>query len=140
MTATKCEFGSLESEYESILDKDEAFVRIGATFSIRDEQGSIFTEPHFPVVELAAQLHRWLMFVLPQERDFEFNSLSTPDPGWVWIRWTGTGWKLGSNLQERTAKGELNNIEVRALVENFVLRLTASAKQTLGADISAFIT
>ncbi|MFE9649904.1 hypothetical protein ACFYO0_38500 [Streptomyces sp. NPDC006365] len=71
-------------------------VNIEAFFEVVDGREVIYSEPCFPVAELARELARWLQLGESRAPDFHFSSLSFEDPGAVVILRGESGWTVGS--------------------------------------------
>jgi hypothetical protein len=108
-------------------------IRITADLEILDDRRIVYSEPDFPVVELVAALVHWSME--PDPQDFEFDSMSTPEPGWVWVRRSEVGWRVGSTPQEGEASRDVAHSELVAAVSEFRSRLVSSAKDVLGINL-----
>lgn len=108
-------------------------IRITADLEILDDRRIVYWEPDFPVVELVAALVHWSMEPNPQ--DFEFDSISTPEPGWVWVRRGDVGWRVGSTQQEGEASRDVGHSELVAAVGEFRSRLVSAAKDVLGINL-----
>lgn len=71
-------------------------VNIEALFEVVDGRKVIYSEPYFPVAELARELARWLPLGESPAPDFYFTSLSFEDPGAVMILRGEAGWTVGT--------------------------------------------
>lgn len=115
-------------------------IGISADFSLLDGSSRVYWEPDFPVVELAADLGNWLRNGFASHRvDFEFDSMSTPEPGWIWIRRYGSGWRVGSLHQEQVNPEIYSDDQIRQIVSQFIQRVTLRAEQDLGIDVAPFV-
>jgi hypothetical protein len=117
----------------------DVFIGVTGRFELVADEKLLYAEDDFPVVELAAELHDWLRTGFAARVDFEFDSMSTPEPGWVWIRDAGAGWRLGSLHQTRADAVVRSDHEVRRAVERFINSVKASAASALGADVSPYL-
>jgi hypothetical protein len=93
-------FSSVRADRTHLTHPSEVLVGVTGTLEIVADGRSVYVEEEFPIVELAADLWRWVTAGLPVGRDFEFDSMSTPEPGWVWIRRADSGWRVGSLHQD----------------------------------------
>jgi hypothetical protein len=93
-------FEQLHRERPVRRDRDEVLLGLVADFSITIGDRLLYREVDFPVVELAAGLLRWLDQRPKPGDDFEWESMETAEPGCVWIRSAGEGWRIGSIHQE----------------------------------------
>ena len=126
---------ALSSEAPSPTDLPDLLVRTTAEFELSIDDEPLYEEPDFPVVELAAALVGWLRSPPATRPDFEFDSMSTPEPGWVWIRRATDGWTVGSLHQSRPSFTVCSDEEVDAAIEAFVGELVSSACYQLGVDL-----
>lgn len=117
----------------------DALVRVTADIAIVVDGGVVYSEVDFPVVELAAALVRWCELPACGRVDFEFDSMSTPEPGWVWIRREDTGWRVGSLHEEYPEMLEFTTNQVRDAVRRFAARLVATGRDSLGVDLLAWV-
>lgn len=115
----------------------ELFVGVTATFEIVADDQSLYEEDDFPVAELAAALLRWLRDAHEARNadDFEFDSMSTPEPGWVWIRQTEGYWRVGSLHQEFPLMTEFSLGEIRMAVEAFTSSLIDDCNKIFEFDV-----
>lgn len=116
----------------------DVFIGVTGRFEITADGTTVYAEDDFPVVELAAELGDWLRSGLGARRDFEFDSMSMAEAGWVWIRHTGSGWRVGSLHQEQpdlTVRGES---EIQTAVEGFIASVKAAAR-VLHADVTSYM-
>jgi hypothetical protein len=96
----------------------------------------LYREESFPIVELRAQLMRWLDGSLGKRQDFEFQSMEHDEPGLVWLRWVPEGgWRIGSIHQEYA--------ETRAftddLIDQAVRRFTDAVDNWLRRELHVHI-
>lgn len=131
-------FTDLRSEEPPVTLAD-VLVRVTADLSIVVEDRVVYSEVDFPVVELAVALVRWCELPGCGRVDFEFDSMSTPEPGWVWIRREGAGWRVGSLHEEYPEMLEFTTDQVRDAVHRFAVRLVATGRDSLGVDLSAWV-
>lgn len=117
----------------------DAVVRVTARFALVVGGRVVYSEAEFPVVELAAALFRWCELPAYARIDFEFDSMSTPEPGWVWIRREGQAWRVGSLHQEYPEMREFTTDQIQHAVRRFVERLVAVGRDLIGADLSSWI-
>jgi hypothetical protein len=69
----------------------ELEARCVGRLTISDSRGAIITEDEFPCVELGRALRDWRSPSALPEREFEFDSMSYPEPGLIWIRRDAAG-------------------------------------------------
>jgi hypothetical protein len=129
----------LHAERPELSHPADAFIGVTARFEITADGTAVYSEDEFPVIELAAELGDWLRSGLDASRDFEFDSMSTPEAGWVWIRHTGSGWRVGSLHQDRPDTTVRGDSEIRTAVERFIEAVKESAVGDLGLDVTPFV-
>ncbi|KDN88057.1 hypothetical protein KCH_01340 [Kitasatospora cheerisanensis KCTC 2395] len=69
---------------------------VEAELSIVDDGRPVWSEPAFPVAELARGLAFWLRLPEEERGDFAFDSVTYDVPGAVRIAATDGGWRVGS--------------------------------------------
>ncbi|HZD22402.1 MAG TPA: hypothetical protein VE569_03225 [Acidimicrobiia bacterium] len=89
------------------------------------------------MVELAAELSAWLEAAAMQEQDFEFDSMETPEPGWIWIR-RADGWRVGSIHQNKADLEARDLNEVRAAIAAFLSRLERELRLRWGLELDRY--
>jgi hypothetical protein len=110
-----------------------------ADFSIVVSGRLLYQENPLPVVELAAALLRWLDQAPEPGEDFEWDSMDTEEPGWVWFRSCSQGWRVGSLHQEYPELREFSLAELRQAITEFVTRLTTAARHEQGIDLAPYL-
>ncbi len=109
----------------------DVLIRLDARFEVVDDRRLIFSDPSFPVVELARELRAWL------ERngrsDFEFQSMSFEERGSLSIRETCEGWVFGSVFEPLHLSTPVSREAVEACISVFVERVAADLV-ALGLD------
>lgn len=129
----------LHAERPELDHPADAFIGVTGRFEITADETAVYAEDQFPVIELAAELGDWLRRGLEAHRDFEFDSMSTPEPGWVWIRHAGSGWRVGSLHQDRPDIAVRGDSEIRTAVERFIEAVKEAAVRDLGADVTPYV-
>mgnify|MGYP006910397609 CR=1 FL=1 len=74
---------------------DHLMVSVNADITIRDEKLVVYNEDCFPVLELAAHLHRWVSE--DSKSDFEFHTMVSDEVGLVAILRRPDGWVVASS-------------------------------------------
>lgn len=131
-------FTNLVSEGRPIGTED-LLVRAGADFEIVVGERVLYFEIDFPVIELAAALAHWSDVAAPLDADFEFDSMSAPEPGWVQIRRESAGWRLGSLHQEYPEMGVFTTDEVESAVRRFTRSLARASREQLNLDLKEWV-
>ncbi|MEW2029579.1 hypothetical protein AB0901_03500 [Streptomyces roseifaciens] len=95
-------------------------VNLEADFEVIDGSEVIYSEPSFPVVELARELARWIPQGEAQASDFWFSSLSFEDAGAVRILRREAGWTVGSVFMPETQSTPISWGELLVCIEEFL--------------------
>ena len=128
------EISDLVADPRPPTDRIELVANVEANFSIMVDDRLVYQEVSFPVVELAVALHQWLAHRGPDNPDFEFESMSAEEPGLVWIRWAGSGWRVGSIDQEQPELTVFDQDEIHASVEALTKHLAQRIQEKFGAS------
>jgi len=118
--------------------EDELLLRLVASFSIECDGQPIYSEPEFPVVELASALHAWLQTPERARGDFRFESMDAAERDLVWIRGGADGWHAGSVRQTRSLAKAIALGEIEFAVRRYIRDVTAQARE-LGCDVTRVI-
>jgi hypothetical protein len=129
----------LHAESPELEHPADVFIGVTGRFEITADGTTVYAEDYFPVIELAAELGDWLRSGFQARRDFEFDSMSTPEAGWVWIRHTESGWRVGSLHQERPDVAVRGDSEIHTAVETFIALVKECAARDLGADVTPYV-
>lgn len=117
----------------------DILVRTGVDLAIISEGQVIYSETDFPVVELAAALSEWIRRPLSPGRQFTFDSMSTPKPGWVWIRGDENGWFIGSTRSRAIDDHRISDQELLVAIRSFVNLTRRLAAEELRLDIDELL-
>lgn len=109
----------------------DVLIRVDAHFEVLDEPQLIYSEPSFPVVELARELRIWIG--QNGKSDFEFRSMSFEESGALSIRRTPEGWVFGSIFEPSHLSMPAPWEVVACCVSEFVERVVADLV-ALGLD------
>ena len=93
-------------------------IAIDADFRISDGGKDVFTDPYFPVVELARSLVDWIRG--PSSDDFLFSSLSSETTGLITISREGGGWVVFSALTPDVRSSPVPIAEIDGCVREFI--------------------
>jgi hypothetical protein len=132
-------FEQLHRERPALRDLYDVLLGLVAEFSITIGDRLLYREVDFPVVELAASLLRWLDLRPEPGDDFEWESMETEEPGWVWVRSAGDGWRIGSIHQEYPEPRILSMTELQWAITDFVGRLSAKALEEQRIDLAPYL-
>jgi hypothetical protein len=65
--------------------------------------------------------------------------MDTEEPGWVWFRSAGEGWRVGSLHQEYPELREFSLAELRQAIIEFVTHLTTAARHEQEIDLASYL-
>lgn len=99
----------------------------------------LYSEPDFPVVELAEQLQSWCAEGLRRGEDFEFTSMESDAAGLVWFRHAGDGYRVGSCYQDFPAMQVYGSDELRSSIDRYIAQLRECSKRELGIDLDPIL-
>lgn len=108
-------------------------VDIEAFFEVVDGREVIYSEPYFPVAELARELARWMPLGESRAPDFHFSSLSFEDPGAVMIIRGEAGWTVGSMFTPEVKSAPVPWDGLTACIADFISDVR---RDVLGLGIS----
>lgn len=132
-------FAGLRREWEGRDDLAAVLVGVTAELEIVGDGVVIYREPDFPMAELATELARWVRDGLPAGADFELDSMSTPERGWVWVRSAAGGWRVGSIHQDRADLVVRSDDEIRLAVADLIFRARERVADDLGMDVGQYM-
>ncbi|MEU3901295.1 hypothetical protein [Streptomyces sp. NPDC045251] len=95
-------------------------VNIEATFEVVDGREVIYSEPFFPVAELARELARWVSLGEVRAPDFFFSSLSFEESGAVRILRSQSGWTVGSMFTPEAKTAPVSWNGLAACIDEFI--------------------
>ncbi len=131
--------GSLQAD-RPIQNAQAAYVGVEADFTVEVDGEVVYSETRFPVVELAASLRGWLKDADDEDSgDFEWDSMSTPERGWVWIRRTAGWWRVGSIHQDRAVVDTWSSTQIASAIDAFCSAVVAQGSSDLNVDLSPWI-
>jgi len=108
-------------------------VNIEAFFEVVDGREVIYSEPYFPVVELARELAHWLPLGESRAPDFHLSSLSFEDPGAVMILRGESGWRVGSMFTPEVKSAPIPWDRLAVCIGDFI---SDARRDVLGLGIS----
>ena len=132
-------FERLHPELPMQRDLADILLRLVADFSIVVDDRLLYREPGFPVVELACSFLGWLKHEPQPGDDFEFDSMDIEEPGWVWFRSVGQGWRVGSIHQEYPESRVFSRAELQDAITDFIDRLVVAARQDHGLKLRPYL-
>ena len=118
--------GPLKNNWQRLLG-------IAADFQLVVDHRVLWSEAHFPVVELARQLSIWLTRASNLE-PFAYASLESDVPGLVRFEPRPSGWAVSSAYQVHPSPTAFSTSELCTAVREFVQRVRESVQQAHGFD------
>ena len=98
-------------------------VSVAGDLELFDDDRLVWSEPGFPVVELARALAAWIE--LHGSGDFALDSMSYEEVGALTIRNVGDGWVFGSVFEPATESTPVPFAEVERCTRAFVHQVAA---------------
>ncbi|MGH3865453.1 MAG: hypothetical protein ACRDQ4_04800 [Pseudonocardiaceae bacterium] len=133
-------FTDAKLERESIRDKFDLLLGITAEFEVIIDDRLLYRELLFPIVELRAQLELWLEASLPRGEDFEFQSMESDEPGFLWFRFQEKNrWRIGSIYQEYPELRTLTDEDISNIINKFIHTVDAWVQQECHIEISEYL-
>jgi len=129
------EFGPLEFEQTGQSWKIEHLLGVQAELRITIDGRNWFSEPMFPVVELAAAANSWLN----TGGDFLFETMEAEESPFLWVRETAQGCLVGAAWRSFSFDEPLSCPVLRQAFSGFVSEVILSAKEQLGVDVTDIV-
>jgi len=123
------EFDRLRAE--GPLDHRHELLNIQADLRIAVGGREWFSQPMFPVVELAAAADRWLS----RGGDFVFESMEAEESPFLWVRDVAGGCVVGAAWQVFEERRPLSCEQVRKAWAHFVNQVVEEVRVRLGVDV-----
>lgn len=106
----------------------DALLRIVAVFWITLNGEEVYREVEYPVVELCAQLSRWLIHGMREAREFVYTSEESDMAGLVTFRQEDPGrWRVSvydlQSEQRRTLSPLVGSDAIRSAIRSYAVRL-----------------
>src|SRR4051794_13565631 len=102
-------------------------VAIDADVQILDDKRLVYSEPSFPVVELARDLLGWLSD--PARGDFAFESMSFEEVGAVTVGRVEAGWVFSSVFPSASAGSPVAWREADQCIRQFIARVEDNLRE-----------
>ena len=119
-----------------IRDQYDLLLRIEARLVAEASGVVILDEPHFPIVELASQLSKWL--ASGAATDFNYESMDAEDVI-LWFRSSPGGWSVGSDWDIATVQRGFARADLIDAASKFVQAVPLRVRQQLRRDVSKLI-
>jgi hypothetical protein len=107
----------------------DLLVNIEAYIEISSDGNIIYSEPAFPVAELARELNRWVSSGGNEVGDFGFSSMSFDEIGAVKIFRTPLGWSVGSIFCPGKSTLPVRWGELAESIQSFVVSVRCGIKK-----------
>ena len=139
MSSTKTlRFDFQLSDPDGALVEDwQILLRIVADFQVLVDSRVLHQEQQFCVVEFADALHRWLRE--GTKLDFIYTSLESEESGLVWVKASGSDWRVGSVHQEYDESAVFSLAQVSEAAETFIAELKKEVAAKLDIDLHGII-
>lgn len=130
-------FANLRLEGGRIGSWSDAILRVNAELQVEVAGSIVYEEPDLPVVELAYQLHRWIVCDIVNGADFEYHSMESADNPLIWIHQKDGAWIWGSRFQQSDI--EIDRGDIETAVRGFIRDLDSSARDIIGLQLLAVL-
>ena len=117
----------------------EVLVHVEAEFHVVDAGCVVYSEPYFPVVDLAHALALWSRSGADDRENFEFESMSFDERGAVRIEQLDDRWRVGSAFEPDKWSGLHTLREVDDCVSLFIEELHSAALRQLNMRLEHYI-
>jgi hypothetical protein len=128
------EVGNLHLDRKEIESWHDAMLGIVADFRIAVDEIAIYHEVEFPVVELAYQMHRWLVCGIAHGEDLEYESMESETSPLISFRRDGNLWSIGAVHQMRPS-GAIERRDLESAARGFLTRLDDSVRTLFGLSL-----
>jgi hypothetical protein len=132
-------FDNIALNVKKIRNVDQLYVDVESDFTILVDGKPLYSESGFVTIELANDLAAWMALPSHSRPDFEFESLSTDEIGWVWIRRRNDCWQIGSIRQNFFGPDDLSNVDLEAAITDFIQKLILAMKKQHNVNITKFL-
>jgi hypothetical protein len=116
-------YGALDTTELGPVTAADVLVRVDGDLEVLDDDRLVWSEPGFPVVELARALQAWIE--QHGTSDFAFDSMSFEEIGALTITDVGEGWVFGSVFEPTTESRPVPFAEVERCTRAFVDHVAA---------------
>ena len=99
--------------------------------------GSSSRRRWFPWSSSALAMRGWLDRGLPKGEEFSYDSVEADEPGLIWSRPEGGGWRVGALYQEYPEVTVWSRDEVTQVFRDFVERVERWLRANLGVGLEA---
>ena len=119
----------------------ELELHVDAAFSIESHGRVIYSEPLFPIVELARQAAAWARRMRAGEAgDFRYVTAEAHEENpWLWFTWTPHGWIIGAHYQDLPDPQPHAEEAVLLAVDEYVRRVQFEVHERLGVDVAPLL-
>ncbi len=116
-------YGALDTTELGPVTQADLLVRVDSELEVFDDDRLLWSEPGFPVAELARTLAAWIE--QGERSDFAFDSMSYEEVGTLTIRDVGERWVFGSVFEASTESRPVPWAEVERCCTSFVDHVAA---------------
>ncbi|HEV3102797.1 MAG TPA: hypothetical protein VG426_10740 [Candidatus Dormibacteraeota bacterium] len=128
------ESGNLHLDRKEIESWHDAVLGIVADFRITVDDIDIYHEVEFPVLELAYQMHRWLVCGIAHGEDLEYESMESETSPLIWFRRDGGKWSIGA-VHQMHPSGVVERRDLESAAQEFITGLDKSVRTLFGLSL-----
>ena len=118
---------------------EDLLLGVSGDFAINIDGRDLYQEQEFPLLELAAQLARWLCRGPKVEDDFEFESMESQDEPLLSLRRAPQGWNIGSVHQAYEDLHQFSWEELNQAFGSFLHELRKELTIVYGLEVSRIL-
>ncbi len=124
--------GPLETDWQRI-------VNIAADFQLVVGNRVLVSEAHFPIVELALQLERWLECLADAPHEFVYPSLESQIPSLIRISPGVEGWHVSTALADFADGTALTLDDIVAAAQNYLAAVDEAVHSEYGFRLAEVV-
>ena len=113
----------------------QRLLNVAADFRLIVGNRILYSESHFPVVELAFQLISWVDRVTQSCEDFSYDSLDSTIPGLIRIMRGFEGWHLASAHQDFICESTFTLEQILRAVRDFISNIEEQVCKAYGFSV-----
>jgi hypothetical protein len=119
--------GPLQSRRQKLLN-------VVADFQLVVDHRVLWSEAHFPIVEIASQLHAWLARSPDCRGSFSYDSVESEVPALLRFELDAAGWSVASAHQVGPSQARFSMAELQEAGRDFIERVRTTVRQAHGFD------
>ncbi len=130
----RIEFENLHLDRQRIESWSDAILGVVADFQITVDDSIVYHDVEFPVIELAYQMHRWLLCDVANAHDLEYESMESEESPLIWFRRDADRWVIGAAHQLR-ASGPVRLQDVEVAARHFIATLDEAVRTAFALNL-----